>query len=191
MKNRIVETSIKLFDQKGFTATSIKDIVEVLNVTKGTFYYYFKSKQELLRDIHLNYIDDLIEQQEKILGDEEKDCAEKLHGIIYMVISNIRTNKESARIFFREMRHLSDKHVEEIRLKRNLFRKNYQNLIESGIRDGEFKTTIPADMLTFGILGIMNWSYYWYNPDGDVSEEELAVIFTDIILKGVKTPKLV
>jgi AcrR family transcriptional regulator len=189
MKDKIIETSIRLFDRKGYTATSIKDIVERMDVTKGTFYYYFNSKQDLLRDIHLDYIEDLITQQQKILIDPDKDCTEKLNRIIYMVISNIRTKRESARIFFREMRHLSGKHIEDISNKRNLFRKNYQELIETGITKGEFKSSIPADMLTFGILGITNWSYYWYNPDGDIKEEELARIYTDIILNGVKNTK--
>jgi AcrR family transcriptional regulator len=190
MKERIVATSIQLFDKKGFTGTSIKEIVEELNVTKGTFYYYFKSKEELLKDIHLTYIDDLIEQQKAILEDVNKNCTEKLYGLIYMVISNIRTNRESARIFTREVRHLSGKHVEEIKSKRNLFRRRYQELIETGIHLEEFKDTIPADMLTFGILGIINWTYYWYNPEGEISEEELAQTFTNIILDGVKNDKL-
>ncbi|MGM0899569.1 MAG: TetR/AcrR family transcriptional regulator [Bacillota bacterium] len=190
MKERIVETSIQLFDKKGFTGTSIKEIVEELNVTKGTFYYYFKSKEELLKDIHLTYIDDLIEQQKVILEDSNKDCIEKLYGLILMVISNIGGNRESARIFTREVRHLSEKHVEEIKGKRNLFRKRYQELIEKGIRQGEFKDTIPADMLTFGILGIINWTYYWYNPEGEISEEELAQMFTNIILEGIRNDKL-
>jgi AcrR family transcriptional regulator len=190
MKERIVETSIQLFDKKGFTGTSIKEIVEELNVTKGTFYYYFKSKEELLKDIHLTYIDDLIDQQKVILEDSSKDSTAKLYGLIFMVISNIRSNLESARIFTREVRHLSGKHVEEIKAKRNLFRMRYQELIETGIRQGEFKDTIPADMLTFGILGIINWTYYWYNPEGEVTEEELAQMFTNVILEGVKKDKL-
>ncbi len=190
MKERIVETSIQLFDRKGFSDTSIKEIVEELNVTKGTFYYYFKSKAELLKDIHVTYIDDLIEQQKLILEDSQKDCTDKLYGLIYMVISNIRSNRESARIFTREVRHLSGEHIKEIKAKRNLFRQRYQELIEVGIRQGEFKNTIPADMLTFGILGIINWTYYWYNPDGEVSEQELAQMFTNVILNGVRNDKL-
>lgn len=190
MKERIVEASIQLFDKKGFTGTSIKEIVEELNVTKGTFYYYFKSKEELLKDIHLTYIDDLIEQQKVILEDSSKDCVAKLYGLIYMVIRNIRTNRESARIFTREVRHLSGKNVEEIKEKRNLFRRRYQELIETGILQGEFRDSIQGDMLTFGMLGIINWTYYWYNPEGEVSEEELAQIFTNMILYGVKTDKL-
>ena len=48
MKRKIIEESIDLFDKKGFNNTSIQNIVDSIGVTKGTFYYYFSSKQELL-----------------------------------------------------------------------------------------------------------------------------------------------
>jgi AcrR family transcriptional regulator len=186
MKQKIIEASIDLFDKKGFTETSIQDIVDFVGVTKGTFYYYFSSKQELLKDIHLNYIEDLVKQQEAIINNPKKDYTEKLYDIVYMLINNIKTQRRSARIFFREMRHLNETHFEEIRVKRNVFRENYQKMIEEGISKGEFNNNFRPDMLTFGILGITNWSYYWFNPDGAVSEEELAETYVEMILNGIK-----
>jgi AcrR family transcriptional regulator len=187
MRQKILEKSIHLFDQKGFTGTSIQEIVELIGVTKGTFYYYYKNKEELLKDIHLRYIEHLNDQQESILQDPVKSYTEKLYEIVYMVIRNIRTQRPIARIFFREMRHLSERNLEEIHSKRNVFRENYQKMIEAGISKGEFNTTIPPDILTFGILGMTNWSYYWYNPDGEISEEELTKTYVDILLHGISS----
>lgn len=186
MKQKIIEASIHLFDEKGFKETSIQDIVDLLGVTKGTFYYYFTSKQELLKEIHLDYIDDLVRQQEEVISETTTDSTEKLHKIVYMLISNIKTQRQSARIFFREMRHLSDEYIDKIRVKRNVFRENYQKLIEEGIKNGEFTTDLQPEMLTFGILGMTNWSYYWFNPEGKISEKELADIYVNMILNGIK-----
>jgi AcrR family transcriptional regulator len=186
MKEKIIETSIELFDQKGFKETAVQEIVESLEVTKGAFYYYFKSKEELLRDICLTYIEDLLQQQECILRDENKDCTTKLYEIVYMLIHSIKTKRKSARIFFREMRHLHEAHLQEIKAKRRAFRENYQKLIEDGIAKGEFKEMPTPHMVTFGILGITNWSYYWFHPEGEISEEKLAEIYIDLILNGIK-----
>ncbi|MFC3041861.1 TetR/AcrR family transcriptional regulator [Virgibacillus xinjiangensis] len=185
MKGKIMRASIQLFDSQGYSETSIQDIVDAIGVTKGSFYYYYKSKQELLKDIHLNYIEGLLEKQEQILGDADKGSKDKLYSIIYMVISSIRTQRQSARIFNREGRNLDETHTEEIRQKRQKFRLEVQKMIEEGIDRGEFKPGLRADILTFGILGMTNWSFYWFNPEGELSEEELAGIYMDTFLNGI------
>lgn len=55
MKDKIVEQSVLLFEKEGFSHTSIQDIVDELGVTKGTFYYYFSSKEQLLMEIQDDY----------------------------------------------------------------------------------------------------------------------------------------
>ncbi|ASF38086.1 TetR family transcriptional regulator [Halobacillus halophilus] len=185
MKQKMIDVSIHLFDKKGFTETSIQEIVDELGVTKGTFYYYFTNKQELLTTIHLNFIEFLLKKQDEILQDEAKDSREKLRAMIYMVLQSINERKKSARIFFREMRNLGPKYLEQNVEKRDQFRKNLQQLVEEGIRKGEFQEDLHADMVTRGILGMTNWSYYWYNPEGDVSAEELTDIYVEILLNGI------
>ncbi|WP_413300460.1 TetR/AcrR family transcriptional regulator [Bacillus sp. 1P10SD] len=185
MKRKLMETGIQLFDQNGFKSTSVQDIVQSLGVTKGTFYYYFNSKEELLKDIHLTYIEELVKKQETIINNTYSDCTKKLYEIVFMLISSIKTERPSARIFSREMRHLSEKYIEEIREKRTLFRKNTQRLIEEGINLGKFKSSLRADILTMGILGITNWSFYWFNPNGEVPEEKVVEIYVDMILNGI------
>ncbi|KHE66856.1 TetR/AcrR family transcriptional regulator [Halobacillus sp. BBL2006] len=185
MKQKIMDISIHLFDKKGFTETSIQEIVDELGVTKGTFYYYFKNKQELLTNIHLNFIEYLLENQEEILNDDTKDSREKLRSMIFMVINSIKNRKKSARIFFREMRNLEDDYLDQNIKKRDQFRKNLQTLVEDGINKGDFQDHLSPDMITRGILGMTNWSYYWYNPEGNVSEEELTSIYLEMILHGI------
>ncbi|WP_406944801.1 TetR/AcrR family transcriptional regulator [Halobacillus sp. SY10] len=187
MKQEIIQTSIHLFDKKGFTETSLQEIVEELGVTKGTFYYYFKNKQELLTDIHLEFIEFLLSNQRTILNDDSKDSKEKLRSMIYMVIHSIKDRKKSARIFFREMRNLGPDYLEQIVQKRDQFRVNVQAVVEEGIENGEFQTDLDPNMVTRGILGMTNWSYYWFDPEGDVSAEELTSIYLNIILNGINS----
>jgi AcrR family transcriptional regulator len=186
LKEKITEKSIQLFDQKGFSETSIQDIVDSIGVTKGTFYYYFSSKEELLMDIHLRYIDYLLVNQDEILKDESQNCKNKLFAIVHMLISNIKTQGASAKVFFREMRNLSDERLSEIIPKRDLFRLNIEKLLEKGKQNGEFRADLKTSIVTFGILGAANWSYQWFNPEGKVSDREVAEIFTEMILKGIE-----
>lgn len=186
VKEKITAQSISLFEKKGFTETSIQDVVDSLGVTKGTFYYYFSSKEELLMDIHLGYIDELLYNQEHILNDTSKSFKEKLSANVYMLITNITTQGAAAKIFFREMNNLSPEHLKLIEQKRDQFRLNIEGLIRSGIEKGELRPDLNAPIITMGILGITNWSYQWFNPNGKCTDEEVAEIFVEMILKGIQ-----
>jgi AcrR family transcriptional regulator len=186
LKEKITEKSIQLFDQKGFSETSIQDIVDSLGVTKGTFYYYFSSKEELLMDIHIRYIDDMLANQHEILADESTSSKDKLLAIVQMLLGNIKTQGASAKVFFREMRNLSQESLAEIIPKRDQFRLNIEKLIEEGKQNGEFRANLKSPIIAFGILGITNWSYQWFNPEGSISDREVAEIFTEMILKGIE-----
>ncbi|MFT4415210.1 TetR/AcrR family transcriptional regulator [Fredinandcohnia humi] len=185
MKNKITEQSILLFQKKGFSETSIQDIVDSLGVTKGTFYYYFSSKEELLMDIHLGYIEDLLSEQQAILENKDKDSKTKLYEIVYLLLHRIETKGASAKVFFREMINLSEGHLAQIILKRDQFRFNLQKLLEEGVTNGEFRKDLSVEIATFGILGMTNWSYEWFKPKGKLTDQEVAQIYVEMILNGI------
>ncbi|MFC0473463.1 TetR/AcrR family transcriptional regulator [Halalkalibacter kiskunsagensis] len=185
MKEKIIEVSIDLFGQNGFIETSIQDIVEALGVTKGTFYYYFKSKEELLMEIHLRYIEDLLLSQEEITN-KTMTSEQKLFDMVYMIMKHIEGHGQSARVFFREMQHLNEEHLKNIFNKRDLFRENMKQLLYQGIKDGEFREDLNVDVVTLAILGAVNWSYHWFDPKGELNEKEVTAIYIDLILNGLK-----
>ena len=184
MKTKLKEGSILLFEEKGFSETSVQDIVEAAGVTKGTFYYYFQSKEQLLMDIHSDYIGDLLMRQEAI-GQSEASSREKITGIIGLLIGDIEQHGPSGRVFFREMRHLKRDNAEAVKGKREQFRMNIEELLREGVASGEFRQRIQPDMAAFAILGATNWSYQWFNPGGSIPAGKLAEIFSDMILNGI------
>lgn len=185
MKEKIREQSIQLFATKGFKETSIQDIVDALNVTKGTFYYYFTSKEQLLMDIHLQYIDDLLEKQESIIKNESMNCKDKLYNIVYMLIHDIEKEGLSAKVFFREMRNLNEDHLKLIVPKRDQFRINIQKLLDEGIEQNEIRSDLPTDIVTLSILGMTNWSYFWFDPQGRASDKDVSEVFIKVLLEGL------
>lgn len=185
MKQKITNTSIALFEDKGFSQTSIQDIVDELQVTKGTFYYYFSSKEQLLMDIHLDYITNLLKRQEQIIENKTMLNGDKLGEIIQLLIFDIKEKGPSGRVFFREIRHLAKHNTSIIKEKRDQFRLNIESIVTEGIKTGEFRADLDASMVTFGILGLTNYSYNWFNPEGNVTPEKLVHIYREMILKGI------
>jgi AcrR family transcriptional regulator len=185
VKEKITQQSIRLFEKKGFSETSIQDIVDSLGVTKGTFYYYFSSKEELLMDIHYKYIHDLVKNQQSIIDGGTQGCKAKLADIVHMLIGNIDEQGASAKIFFREMKNLNEEHLKKIIPMRDQFRINIEKLIKEGIVKGEFKGTLNPAIIALGILGITNWSYQWFKSSGNLTSREVSEMFVDMILNGI------
>lgn len=185
MKRKITDKSIELFERKGFTQTSIQDIVDELGVTKGTFYYYYSSKEQLLMDIHLEYIDELLAQQKEIINCPNSTNKEKLVNLIEQLIKDIRKNGARGRVFFREIRHLSEDNIAIVKEKRNQVRLNIESVIRHGIESGEFKAELDADIISFAVLSLTNYSYQWYKPHGRVSEDELVQMYTNLLFEGI------
>lgn len=186
MKKKITETSIELFEKKGFTQTSIQDIVDELSVTKGTFYYYFSSKEQLLMDIHLEYIDNLLQRQEKIIHDPETSNKQKVTNLIALLINDIAEKGPSGRVFFREIRHLSNSNIDIVKQKRNQVRLNIEKIIRQGMEKGEFRPDLKPSIITLAILSLTNYSYQWFKTGGEVSSEELVQIYEDILFNGIQ-----
>ncbi|OQP07812.1 TetR family transcriptional regulator [Geobacillus sp. 46C-IIa] len=190
MREKIIAASIELFEQKGFSETSIQDIVDVLGVTKGTFYYYFKSKEELLMDIHLRYIEGLLSEQARMMNDERRSVREKLYAIVYMLIHNVERQGRQARVFFREMKHLSEEHLQKVKEKRDLFRHQLQALIEEGMKNGELRRDLSPSIAALTVLGAANWSYHWFRPDGELTDAEVAEQMVAILIDGMGAPHI-
>ncbi|MDQ7863756.1 TetR/AcrR family transcriptional regulator [Peribacillus frigoritolerans] len=174
----MTEHSIRLFEKKGFSETSISDIVESVGVTKGTFYYYFTSKEQLLMDIHRAYIDELLSEQERIMLEPGKAARINFFDMVLMLLKSIKTKKiQRNGLFSVKMKNLSDDKLAQILPKRDEFRNKIEQVLISGIESGELRSNLDASIISFAILGVANWSYHWFDPEGEKTEQEVAAIF--------------
>lgn len=185
MKEQLVAESVRLFEQRGFTNTSLQDIVEALGVTKGTFYYYFPTKEALLMTIHESYIESLLDRQQRVLA-QTKDVRTQLRHIVQLLIEDIQTHGQQGRVFFREIRHLDEANGARIRDKRRQFRIVLEQVIANGVENHTFRHTLRPDMTAFAILGMTNYSYQWYQPDGEMAPQDLADYYVTLLLDGME-----
>ena len=184
MKNKIIATSIELFEKQGFTETSIQHIVDALDVTKGTFYYYFQSKEQLLMDIHTQYIDDLLHRQQQVITEYET-AKDQLTAMLHLLIQDIEIQGARARVFLREMRHLMDTNSFEVKEKRDEFRLVIEEVIRQGIEAGELLESLDPAITAFAFLSLTNYSYNWFNPHGALTAAQLSDAYSDIFFKGI------
>ena len=178
-RNEIIETAGKLFDEKGYEQTQVQDIVNEIGVAKGLFYYYFKSKDEVMEELADRYADAIIDAVNKLIDKDIStfdkinrifqifiDSAEKKSGI-FMGILNVKNGITHERIFF----NVGKKMVPLV-----------TELILSGNDNGECNCSDPkfiTEFLVSGLFNIMNQ----ISPDEkiDYLKEKLPTIKTMIL----------
>ena len=178
-RNEIIETAGKLFEEKGYAQTQVQDIVNEIGVAKGLFYYYFKSKDEVMEELADRYADTIIDAVNKLRDKDiatfDKinrifqifiDSAEKKFGI-FMGILNVKNGITHERIFF----NVGKKMVPLV-----------TELILSGNDNGECNCSDPkfiTEFLVSGLFNIMNQ----ISPDEkiDYLKEKLPTIKTMIL----------
>lgn len=178
-RNEIIETAGKLFEEKGYEQTQVQDIVNEIGVAKGLFYYYFKSKDEVMEELADRYADEIIDAVNKLIDKDittfDKinrifqifiDSAEKKFGI-FMGILNVKNGITHERIFF----NVGKKMVPLV-----------TELILSGNDNGECNCSDPkfiTEFLVSGLFNIMNQ----ISPDKKIEylKEKLPTIKTMIL----------
>lgn len=187
-KREILYEAAKLFDSKGYHKTSVADISAAVGLKKGSLYYYIQSKEQLLYEIHEQFIDALQNRINNHLSvpQANSSATAKLSVVIREHAQVMDEFRPQIRVFFREMDALSPENLQVIAAKRKNYKNMLVGLIEEGIENKEF---VPLDpnIVALAILGIINWMYQWHRPDGYLSTGEIAELFEQMILQGLST----
>ena len=144
-KNRIVKSAWNLFYKKGYEQTTVEDIIAASKTSKGTFYHYFKGKEALL-----NSLSDLFDQKyEELAGTVDPDMSayDKLlflnHELFYM----IETSVDIDLLAFLYSSQLTTKGKKSLSDSKRFYFKWITEILEDGLRNGEFKNTSTAKEL--------------------------------------------
>lgn len=180
-RERILRISARLFASKGYQAVGVAEIGESVGLGRGALYYHIGSKEELLYDIIIEYISDLVATGTRILK-EEGDGRKRVVLLSRHMIEVISANLSELTVCFRESDCLTgERHTAVSRL-----HTEYQNLwakvLADGEKDGLFRPLPPVALK--GFLGMYFHSFLWLNPKGKNSADEIADVFSDIVLRA-------
>ncbi|MBM7650099.1 AcrR family transcriptional regulator [Bacillus ectoiniformans] len=188
LKERIVETSLLMFEKNGYHGVTVDQIVEECGTSKGGFYHNFKSKDELLYHIHDVFISYVLDKAKESYNNYTTPVS-RLCAIINSFTKVFDLYKPHITVFYQESTYLKGDFHQKINDKRDEYRKLLQRVIEEGQSSGDFRREVPPEITTMAIIGMVNWIYKWYKRDGELSIEKIAEIFNDLILHSLITEK--
>jgi AcrR family transcriptional regulator len=185
--NEIIEAAVKLFEEKGYKATSIRDIAASINLTQGTIYHYVRNKEELLFEINNRLISFVLANHEEILN-MNASCAEKIRRVMKDIFNTLANHNAYVMVLVREYKNLSGENLKKIVEKRDQYEGVVKKIIEEGIKGKEFKDIDPK-ISAMALFGMCNWATIWLRPQGRLSVDNILDIFADIYLGGLTNPQ--
>ena len=178
------------FAERGYPVVTVRDIMKACGLTQGALYNHFKSKDELLHDIIASTQGELERQcQQAVAGAGGDPRAELAAFVRVYVIRHCRLRIE-ALVANREIGWLDSVRVADIRRSRRAIRDIVVTILEHGVEKGVFdpprvdgKHDLKA--MAMALLDQCTHVSMWYGPGGDLTEEQMAKLYTDMALRMV------
>jgi len=181
----IIQAAARIFSEKGYHATSMQEIADAVNLQKASLYHHFSSKQEILAEI-LDQAFDLINNRLEIVLAQPLSADEKLRQAMISYFHTIAENQNLSAVLLLEMRSLNPELKARQSTRREKFESLWKDLIVEGRQQGVFIEVDPS-LTGRAIFGVMNWTVTWYRRDGARSATEIANMFADLLLNGLRT----
>ena len=170
-RSELLHAAARLFVEKGFDATTTRDIAEAVGMRSGSPFYHFRSKQELLKAAMVEGLD---AGYERLLAaiDGITDPEQRLRVLVRTHLGTLLEGECPSPMLLGETRALDAAARAEIAAAFDRYQVPWQTTLDELARAGKIASAAsPVRLMLFGML---NWSKHWYRPDGGLSVEQLA-----------------
>ncbi|GGK28994.1 TetR family transcriptional regulator [Deinococcus malanensis] len=187
-REQILDSASRLFSERGYHATSMRDLAGELGMQGGSLYAHISGKEELLIEI-VNQASSQFDTALFYLRDDPRPAADKLREAMHRHIRVVADNMDSATVFFHEWKHLSPEAYARVTSWRDTIDHFYRDLVTEGIAQGQFRADLDPKMTANLILSAVNWAYTWYRPGGQMTPRDVADQYADMLLGGLQAPQ--
>jgi AcrR family transcriptional regulator len=183
-RQEILRTAARLFQQRGYDATSMNDVAAALKLSKGGLYHHFQSKDEMLFHI-MSHAMDITEERviKAVRGIPAPE--ERLRMLIRLhieVVLSVRDREITV------MLHENHPLPPSLRKQINARKKDYIHFVENLIAEVQkakgTRGTVTPRAAALALLGMINWIYQWYKPEGALQAEHLVPQYTELLFAG-------
>jgi AcrR family transcriptional regulator len=184
-REAIVDVAVRLFGEKGYNATTMRDIAKAVGILPGSLYAHIDSKETLLIEIVEKGIERFL-AIDRLLAASEESPEARMRIAIREHIKVVAENPERTLVVFHQWRFLSGPNRARAIAMRRRYAKAFVKILNDGIANGDFNSELDARLAVFGILGALNWTPEWYSPSGPMSAEEIGQKMADSLINGLR-----
>jgi AcrR family transcriptional regulator len=186
-KERIIRCATELFARQGYHATGVQEICATAGVGRGALYHHIKSKELLLYTISVSLLDDMLSRATQIVA-SDLSAEAKLRALARQLLCNLAEHRHGWRVSLYESQALSKPLREQVLAGRDDYERLWSAVLVDGAAEGVFRPATP--LVLRGILGLLNSTYLWLDPQGPAHPEDVADIYIDLLLDGLRPNRL-
>ena len=181
----ILRLAAGLFAERGFKATTVRDIAEAAGVLSGSLYHHFDSKESIIEELLREYVDELLSDYRRIIADggPPRQVLSRLANSVFASFAEHRApimvwQKERQNLERRPgFAYLAEAQAELERL--------WTEVIRQGIEAGDFREDLDPRLAYRFIRDSVWMAVHWYSPDGPLTSQQLAAHYLAIMLDGI------
>lgn len=183
-RERFIQESLKLFQEKGFKATTMRDIAQQLNIEAATIYNYINSKQELLDNLLFEIANKFQEGAQHIISSSYSPI-DKIKALVNLNVRLTVEHPYHVSLLVSDWKHLKEPRLTEFIKNRESYEAMVRMIIKEGIETKVLRN-MDLEIATFSILSSIRWLFSWYTTqEQNINPIELEKQMIDFVLKGV------
>lgn len=185
-RQQIENTASALFRERGYAATSVRDIARALDMQGASLYAHVASKEDVLWSIVTRAADRFDAAVAPIAEDRAKAASDRLAAMIRAHIEVVTDDLGNAASFLQEWRFLSDDRRASVAGRRDAYEARFRDVIEQGMASGEMTPTADPALAAILILSALNGIATWYRPSGALTPPDIADRYARLLLDGLR-----
>ncbi|MGK2956223.1 MAG: TetR/AcrR family transcriptional regulator [Solirubrobacterales bacterium] len=184
-RREILAGAARVFDRRGFTAGTTKEVAAEVDLSQPAIYHYVGSKDALLTEIALQVARDMLAAVESGL-DAGSTPREQLRSVVREFTNAVLRNQVEFAVYWKELNSLPPEVRTSVEQGERYFLSRVADLVGQLQASGELPSDAPRAAVTEGIIGMVCWTYHWYRPTKSLSPDALAEMFCDLV--GLSDP---
>jgi len=183
-KELILRKAATMFREKGFAATSMRDLAETVGIEAASLYNHIRSKNEMLESICFD-VANRFNTHIDIVENDNQSTIKKVETILRFHIKQMVENYEEVYVSDREWKHLDDPYLSNFQIQRRNYRKKFAAIIQTGIQKNEIRQ-IDAPTAVLIMLHAVSGIESWHRSTAKINAKELEDNMIMIMIDGLR-----
>ena len=182
-KTEIINVAAKLFKEKGYSAVTMRDIAQAMDIKAASLYNHIKSKQEILILIVIDIAEEFTNVMNEIVN-ADISAIQKIEKVIELHINITLRNADALACLNNDWMHLTDNDLVYFIKMREDYEESFRTIIKKGIADNEVKN-LNVEVIIFSTLSTLRTLYLWYGKKKSPNPQVLKSNMIEVLLNGI------